>query len=583
MTVTRTESFARFPRLDGMPDQTYDVAILGGGLAGLTLGLQLKQRRPQTSIVISEKREGPAPTAAFKVGESTVEIGAHYFADVIGLKDHIDAHQLPKCALRFFFPARDNSDIAQRVEWGLTAFPPVHSYQLDRGIFENELLRRNLVAGVHAFDGCRVEAVELGGEKHSVVISRGDDQATFKARWVIDAAGRRFILKKRLALLEDTAHDINSAWLRLAGGLDIESLSNDETWLNRMPERGLRKQSTNHLMGDGYWVWLIPLSSGSISIGIVADPRLHPMEQMGTLEAAVEWLNRHEPQVGAVIGSRLDQVEDFLKVQKFSHGAKRVFSPERWALTGEAGVFIDPFYSPGSDYIAISNTYITELVVRDLDGEDVTSRCEAYNDAYLSQFAHTISSVYNDQYPHWGNVEVMGAKLVWDYTQYWSLLALPFFYGKLTDLEYMAEVAGDIDRGRRLTERISQLFRDWGTLARQHDWSGIFINGLAFPAMGLRHVELGAGLDEATLRARFEENSDLLEAIAVVIFHKAAQRLPSGGPGAEEKINPYAISLDPDQWQADGLFDGSGLTLTRAREMTPGLENMWVENLVAAA
>ena len=62
------------------PEEHYDVAILGGGLAGLTLAIQLKQTRPETSVVVLEKREGPAPLAAFKVGESTVPAGAHYFA-----------------------------------------------------------------------------------------------------------------------------------------------------------------------------------------------------------------------------------------------------------------------------------------------------------------------------------------------------------------------------------------------------------------------------------------------------------------------------------------------------------------------
>ena len=48
--------------------------------------------------------------------------------------------------------------------------------------------------------------------------------------------------------------------------------------------------STVHLMGKGYWVWLIPLGSGSTSIGIVADNDLHPYARINRYDRAVEWL-----------------------------------------------------------------------------------------------------------------------------------------------------------------------------------------------------------------------------------------------------------------------------------------------------
>src|SRR5256885_16762411 len=106
------------------PGDRYDVAILGGGLAGLTLAIQLKRARPDTGVLVLEKREGPAPLAAFKVGESTVPAGAHYYAHDIGMVDHLNGEQLIKCGLRVFTPRSDNADITQRVELVPDAFPP---------------------------------------------------------------------------------------------------------------------------------------------------------------------------------------------------------------------------------------------------------------------------------------------------------------------------------------------------------------------------------------------------------------------------------------------------------------------------
>src|SRR5690606_28474144 len=85
---TGGEGGATPPR--AMSTVVWDVVICGGGLAGLTLGLQLRQRDPERRVLVIERQRRPLPDACHKVGESSVEIGAHYFEKILGLRPYLD-------------------------------------------------------------------------------------------------------------------------------------------------------------------------------------------------------------------------------------------------------------------------------------------------------------------------------------------------------------------------------------------------------------------------------------------------------------------------------------------------------------
>ena len=88
--------------VDDAMKEDYDVAIVGAGFAGLTLALQLKGTLPDCSVALIDWEKRPLPEAAFKVGEATSELGAHYLAKKLGLDEMLHARPLVKCGLRFF-------------------------------------------------------------------------------------------------------------------------------------------------------------------------------------------------------------------------------------------------------------------------------------------------------------------------------------------------------------------------------------------------------------------------------------------------------------------------------------------------
>src|SRR5664279_2191368 len=138
----------------------HDVVILGGGLAGLTLALQLRQSFADIDILVLERRKHPVPEAAHKVGESSVEIGANYFSQVLGLKAHLEERQLKKFGFRFFH-SEGRRDIDAVTEIGASRYLAVPSYQIDRGIFENFLGEEAKRRGIAFVDGALVSDIEL--------------------------------------------------------------------------------------------------------------------------------------------------------------------------------------------------------------------------------------------------------------------------------------------------------------------------------------------------------------------------------------------------------------------------------------
>ena len=503
--------------------ELHDVVIIGGGLAGLTLALQLRQRFDGIRVLVLERRAHPVPEACHKIGESSVEIGAHYFQHVLGLEQHLVQCQLKKFGFRFFF-SEGQADIAKVTELGASRPLPVTSWQIDRGIFENFLGHEVQRQGAEFVDNALVRSVTLAepgdgpAAPHRVSWQQpGGPLRESAARWLIDASGRAGLLKRKLGLARDNDHGAHAVWFRISDRINIDAWSDDPAWRARCvtPTRWL---STNHMVGAGYWVWLIPLASGSHSVGIVADPRWHPIERMNTFELAMDWLREFQPAVYADLDRKRDKLQDFAFFRRFSFDCEQVLSPRRWALAGEAGRFLDPFYSPGSDFIAITNTYICELIARDRAGLSLAAHTQIF-DQMLRTFYDSTLALYTDQYGLFGDPEVLPLKVLWDYTYYWSVLAPMFFQQRLADLASLSQLRSELKSCQQLNIAVQQYLRAWSGFSAKRNLPQL-LDQAALPWFVELNRALVEPLDDAAWRDSLRSAARRLRVVATELLER---------------------------------------------------------------
>ncbi len=508
------------------PIEHREIVVMGGGLAGLTLALQLKRRHPDLDIQVIERRAHPVPEAAHKIGESSVEIAAHYFSEVLGMKELLKEQQLKKFGFRFFF-SDGQSDLASVTELGASTFLPTGSWQIDRGIFENSLGKLVRDCGVRFSDSAMIRefTVAQNEEPHQIVFEQDGIRHELRSRWLIDASGRAGLIKRKLGLADANSHEGNAVWFRIAERINVDDWSDDAEFLSRCdpPHRWL---STIHLVGEGYWVWLIPLASGSHSVGIVCDPNLHPIERMSTFEAAMQWLSVHQPKLHSVLDGKRDKLQDFAFFKQFSYGCKKVFSgSDRWAMTGEAGVFLDPFYSPGSDFIAFANTFITEMVTQDRAKRPVDMYASIFERTYLALYDGMLP-LYSGQYGLFRDAEILPIKVIWDYTFYWGIMCPLFFQNKLVDISAMGRITRRIETVQRINVAVQSLLRRWGEMGVNANPRRM-IDQASLPWFAELNRGLTDKLDNQQFDDRLDQSVAQLEQLADEIVQRALTAQPA--------------------------------------------------------
>lgn len=447
-----------------------DVAIVGGGLAGATLARQLRRRLPELSIGLFERDDD----GGFKVGESTVEIASNYLVRRLGLGNYLYQHHLPKNGLRFFFDDEARSQPLERLgEIGTDALPFHASFQIDRRRIDRDLRRMNADDGVQVHTGVRVVDLQpgTGGAPHRFAVEDGDRRFDVQARWLVDASGRARLLGRALGESRtDVGHGLAAAWGRFENIVDLDT-QGTAAWRGRVRNTS-RFLSTNHFMYPGYWIWFIPIAREVVSVGIVCDRALF-QDAWRTVDGLVAFVRGHRAPAELIAGAKGLDAMGYANV---AYGGGRFFSADRWARVGEANVFSDPLYSPGSDFIALENDFTTELVAAEVAGattEQLAERAATYHEFVQFRYEATLW-LYRDQYATLGCHDLFGLKWDFDIHAYYNLWYHAYALDKHLDPAELREQLAL--RGPVLTQ-MANFSRLFATAARQLRARGDYFRG----------------------------------------------------------------------------------------------------------
>jgi flavin-dependent dehydrogenase len=410
------------------PLDHYDAVVVGGALAGASAALLLARKRPAARILVVE----PQKTFPRKVGEATVETSAYFLESVLHLGEHLAAEQLPKHGLRYWFADGQPRRFAEMSEVAPRGLADVPTYQLDRSRLDEAVLAAAAEAGCEVARGARVAAWEEGWPESRVTVAAEDgSERTVTTRWLVDGSGRHAFVARRKRLLERTEeHPVAAMWGRWNGAADLDDA--DFLAATGLPPLGdlRRRLATNHFCGYGWWAWVIPLSDGATSVGLVHHRDLWAPPGDGSPEERYRAFATSQPGLSEILAGA--ELADFNAYRHLPYVAER-YAGRGWALTGDAGSFLDPYYSPGLDHLAMSVFASVEMIGEDLaeqenggrDDARLDEMLERHNGRFLRSYPRWLSGLYLGKYELMGDAELTACSYMIDTALYYFGIVTP--------------------------------------------------------------------------------------------------------------------------------------------------------------
>jgi len=420
----------------------YDVVIAGGALAGAATAILLLREQPQLRVLILEKSN------AFgrRVGEATVEVSGYFLCRVLRLTQYLNESHLVKQGMRFWFTNDRTHTLDDCSEIGGRYLSRVAAFQVDRAALDEEVLKRAAELGAVVWRPASVGKIQLnpgGNQIVEVKISENSKPetrnpkqpppgtVTVSGRWIVDASGVAAVLARQEGWMRpNTEHPTTAVWARWTGVKDwdgAELAKKFPDWADAC--FGIRATATNHLVGPGWWAWIIPLKGGDVSVGVVFDQRIMTWPEGGSLgQRLKDFLVKHP--VGREIMGDAQWRESDVHWRKNLPYYSTTFAGDGFALVGDAGAFIDPFYSPGMDWVSFTSWSTAQMILAQQRGEAMAPIVARHNKSFSRSYARWFAAIYKDKYEYMGDFDLMRIAFQMDLGLYYlGVASQPFKLG----------------------------------------------------------------------------------------------------------------------------------------------------------
>ena len=358
-----------------------DVAIIGGGPAGSTVGTLLAKYNPRLTVLILERENFPRD----HVGESQLPIIGRVLKEM-EVWDKVEAAGFPiKVGATFRWGRTDelwDFDFLSNGQLVPEPRPAKYAgqrtstaFQVDRSIYDEILLDHAEFMGCQVRQASGVRTIERTGDKVDRLIL--EDGSSVEARYYVDATGHTGVLRRGMGVGISIPSNLQN--------IAIWDYWQNAEWAFSVGIEGTRVQVMSGSFG---WIWFIPLGPTRTSIGLICPASYYKEQGKSPEELYLDAIHK-DPRISGLIRNATSEGK-MATTKDWSFLADRL-AGENWFLAGESAGFADPILAAGMSltHVGARDVAYTILAMErnDFEPEWLRSR---YDDAHRSQLKQHI-------------------------------------------------------------------------------------------------------------------------------------------------------------------------------------------------